>query len=125
MKQLLASAILAAVLLTPLAAEDGEKKPSANVGGVDAPGATITGIVKFSGPQPARKPVTGMLGNAFCTALYLHHWKVCGARSTLGVAFINDNGQRLIRLRSILAGSRELLHGIAMPILCNLKQTDL
>jgi len=68
MKQLLASAILAAVLLTPLAAEDGEKKPSANVGGVDAPGATITGIVKFSGPQPARKPVTGMLGNAFCNA---------------------------------------------------------
>ena len=68
MKQLLGSVILVAALLTPALAGDGEKKPAANVGGVDSPGATITGVVKFSGPLPARKPVNGMLGNAFCNA---------------------------------------------------------
>ena len=66
MKQLLGAVILAASLLRPLTAEDGEKKPSANVGGVDAPGATITGIFKFVGPQPPRKPLDNMLGNAYC-----------------------------------------------------------
>jgi hypothetical protein len=65
MKQLIGTAVLAAVLLSPLAAKDGEKKPSANVGGVDEPGATITGIVKFQGPQPPRKPLK-MAGNDFC-----------------------------------------------------------
>jgi plastocyanin len=68
MKQLLATLVLAAALLTPLAANDGEKKTSANVGGVDSPGATITGVVKFSGPQPPRKPLINMQGNAFCNA---------------------------------------------------------
>jgi plastocyanin len=68
MKQLLGAAILALSLMSPVVAGDGEKKPSANVGGVDAPGATITGIVKFAGPQPPRKPLKDMLGNAFCSA---------------------------------------------------------
>jgi len=67
MKQLLGAAVLAAVLLSPLAAEDGEKKPSANVGGTDEPGATITGIVKFKGPQPPRKQLDNILGNAYCS----------------------------------------------------------
>ena len=67
MKQVLASVVLAAVLLSPLAAEDGEKKAPANVGGVDEPGATITGIVKFKGPQPVRKPLDNILGNAYCS----------------------------------------------------------
>ena len=66
MKQLLGTLVLAAVLFSPLAAKDGEKKPPANIGGVDAPGATITGIVKFSGPQPPRKPIDSILGNAYC-----------------------------------------------------------
>ena len=67
MKQLLGAVILAAVLLTPLAAKDGERKSAANIGGVDSPGATITGIVKFSGPQPPRKTLDNMLGNAYCS----------------------------------------------------------
>jgi plastocyanin len=67
MKQLLGSVILAAVLLSPLAAKDGEKKSAANVGGVEGPGGTVTGIVKFSGPQPPRKTIDNMLGNAFCS----------------------------------------------------------
>ena len=66
MNKVFGAAILAAVLLSPLAAEDGEKKTSANVGGVDEPGATITGIVKFKGPQPVRKPLD-ILGNAYCS----------------------------------------------------------
>ena len=66
MNKVFGAAILAAVLLSPLAAEDGEKKTSANVGGVDEPGATITGIVKFKGPQPPRKPLD-ILGNAYCS----------------------------------------------------------
>lgn len=28
--------------------------------------ATITGLVRFKGPQPARKPLDGVAGNAFC-----------------------------------------------------------
>lgn len=66
MKKLLGALVLAAALLSPLAAKDGEKKPAANVGGVDSPGATITGIVKFVGPQPPVKPLDNMLGNAYC-----------------------------------------------------------
>ena len=89
MKKLLGSVILAAALLSPAVAGppsprleaaatachaealreggDGEKKPPANVGGVDAPGATITGVVKFSGPQPASKTLDNVLGNAYCS----------------------------------------------------------
>ena len=67
MKKFLATLVLAAVLFTPLVAKDGEKKPAANVGGVDSPGATITGIVKFTGPQPPRKALDNMLGNAYCS----------------------------------------------------------
>jgi len=69
MKQLFGAAVLAVVLLSPLAAKegDGEKKPSPSVGGIDEPGATITGIVKFKGPQPARKVMDNILGNAFCS----------------------------------------------------------
>ena len=67
MKQWLWSAVLTAVLLSPLAAGDGEKKRLPNVGGVDDPGAVITGIVKFAGPQPPRKPLDNMLGNAYCS----------------------------------------------------------
>ena len=61
------SVVLAAALLSPAAAGDGEKKRLPNVGGVDAPGAVITGVVKFSGPQPARKPLDNMLGNGYCS----------------------------------------------------------
>ncbi len=68
MKQFLATLVLAAVLFTPLVAKDGEKKPSANIGGVDSPGGTITGIVKFNGPQPPRKALDKMLGNAYCSS---------------------------------------------------------
>lgn len=67
MKHLIGALILAAGLLNPLYAGDGEKKPGANVGGVDESGSgTVTGIVKFSGPKPDRKPLTNMAGNAYC-----------------------------------------------------------
>lgn len=55
----IASAVLGA------APQDGPK-PSLNVGGLDAPGGTIKGIVKFTGPKPEIVPITGILGNAFC-----------------------------------------------------------
>src|SRR5262245_10816686 len=69
MKRLFGAAVLAVVLLSPLAAKegDGEKKPSPNVGGLDEPGATITGIVKFKGPQPVRKSMDTSMGNAACS----------------------------------------------------------
>lgn len=88
MKQWVGAVVLGIVFLSPLAAKppsprlaaaaaachaealreggDGEKKAPANIGGIDAPGATITGIVKFSGPKPERKPINGILGNAYC-----------------------------------------------------------
>jgi plastocyanin len=54
-----------AVLALPLAAQDAPK-PALNVGGTDAPGGTIKGVVKFTGAKPDVVPVTGILGNAFC-----------------------------------------------------------
>jgi hypothetical protein len=67
MKQLISTAVLATVLLlSPALARDGEKKRPPNVGGVEGDGATVTGLVKFSGPQPERKTLDNLLGNAFC-----------------------------------------------------------
>jgi hypothetical protein len=67
MKQAVSAAILSAFLFSPAFGGDGEKKPSPNVGGVAGEGGGIvTGIVKFTGPKPAVKPVNGILGNAFC-----------------------------------------------------------
>src|SRR5579863_6593301 len=66
MKHWLVSGILVALMLPTAAAEGGGVKRSANVGGLDGEGATVTGVVKFSGPQPPRKPISGMSGNAYC-----------------------------------------------------------
>jgi hypothetical protein len=64
----LVKAVLAAVLLvSPAFGGDGEKKPTPNVGGLEAEGGgVVSGIVKFSGAKPAVKPITGILGNAYC-----------------------------------------------------------
>ncbi len=68
MKQLIGALILAAGLLSPLYAGDGDKKPVANSGGLDeSGGGTVTGIVKFSGHRPERKALTGITGNAYCS----------------------------------------------------------
>lgn len=66
MKSLLCSVLLAAVLLSPAAGQEQAKASCANVGGLDGEGGTITGMVKFAGPQPPRKPIEGMAGNAYC-----------------------------------------------------------
>lgn len=69
MKQAVGAAILTLILLSPVFGGDGEKKPPANVGGLEAEGgAIVTGVVKFAGPKPAVKPITGITGNAFCNA---------------------------------------------------------
>ncbi|HZE99441.1 MAG TPA: carboxypeptidase regulatory-like domain-containing protein [Planctomycetota bacterium] len=66
MKQHLGALVLAAGLLSPVFAGDGDKKPCANVGGVEDAGGTVTGLVKFTGKQPERKPLSVMTGNAYC-----------------------------------------------------------
>ena len=69
MKHAVGAAILAAVILSPAYGGDGEKKPTANVGGIDAEGGgVVTGIVKFVGEKPPVKPLANILGNAFCNA---------------------------------------------------------
>jgi hypothetical protein len=70
MKHAVSTAVLAAFLLaSPAFGGDGEKKPAANVGGVDAEGGgVVTGLVKFVGEKPAVKPLSNILGNAFCNA---------------------------------------------------------
>jgi plastocyanin len=56
--------VLALLLLLAPAQEPA--KQVLNVGGVDAPGGTVKGVVKFTGPKPDVVPLTGILGNAFC-----------------------------------------------------------
>jgi hypothetical protein len=68
MKHAVGTALLVAALLSPAFGGDGEKKHP-NVGGVEAEGGGIvTGVVKFTGPKPAVKPISGITGNAFCNA---------------------------------------------------------
>ena len=70
MSKLFGAAVLAVALLSPAWGQDGEKKVSAsvgaNVGGLEESGGTITGVVKFTGKQPERKPLTNITGNAYC-----------------------------------------------------------
>jgi plastocyanin len=67
MKSMTGALVLALFLGTPLASQEGDHKSCANIGGIDeSGGGTVTGIVKFSGPKPARKPLTGLTGNAYC-----------------------------------------------------------
>jgi len=68
MKHLIGALVLAAGMLSPAVAGDGDKKAVPSVGGLDEPGGTVTGVVKFSGKQPERKPLTNMTGNAYCAA---------------------------------------------------------
>jgi hypothetical protein len=69
MKHAVGAAILAAFILSPAYGGDGEKKPTPNVGGVEAEGGgAVTGIVKFVGDKPPVKPLANILGNAFCNA---------------------------------------------------------
>lgn len=62
-------ALVATLLVGNMAqAADEKKGPAANVGGVeDKAGGSVTGVVKFTGAQMARKPVN-MAGNPFCAA---------------------------------------------------------
>jgi len=67
MKSMIGGLILAVCLGTPLSSQEGIPKTCANIGGIDeSGGGTVTGIVKFSGPKPARKALTGLTGNAYC-----------------------------------------------------------
>jgi len=69
MKHAVGAVILAAFILSPAYGGDGEKKPTPNIGGVEAEGGgVVTGIVKFTGVQPPVKPNAAILGNAFCAA---------------------------------------------------------
>jgi plastocyanin len=66
MKTFPVGVFLAALLLSAAAGQEPAKTRCANVGGLDGEGGTITGIVKFAGPQPPRKAIDGMAGNAYC-----------------------------------------------------------
>lgn len=68
MKHAFGAVVLAMGLLSPLLSQESDKRPPANVGGADGEGCgTVTGIVKFKGEQPPRKPITGITGNAYCS----------------------------------------------------------
>jgi len=41
-----------------------------NIGGIDKPGGTITGIVRFKGAKPEAKTLTDIAGNAYCKQCY-------------------------------------------------------
>ena len=67
MRHVIGAALLAAVILSPLTAQEGEKKRPANVGGLEeAGGGTISGLVKFTGDKPPVKPIKDITGNAYC-----------------------------------------------------------
>ena len=66
MRHALGTWILAAAVLTPLSAQEAEKKRLANVGGLETAGATISGLVKFTGDKPPVKPLKDITGNAYC-----------------------------------------------------------
>jgi len=42
-------------------------RPVANIGGLEESGGSVTGIVKFTGKQPERKPLASITGNAYCS----------------------------------------------------------
>jgi plastocyanin len=68
MKHRIGAVLLALAFLAPVSAQEAEKKLLANIGGVDeSGGGTVTGVVKFSGPKPDRKMMTGLNGNAYCS----------------------------------------------------------
>lgn len=56
---------LALAALAVAAAQESKPGPQA-CGGVDQPGGTVQGIVKFTGKKPKRAPVSEVAGNAFC-----------------------------------------------------------
>jgi hypothetical protein len=58
--------VLLAILLTPLSAQEGGKRRPPNEGGLGQEGGTVTGVVKFKGRKPVRKPNEVMLGQAYC-----------------------------------------------------------
>ncbi len=45
---------------------DEPKKPVLNLGGIDEPGGSVAGVVRFAGPKPDVAPINGILGNAYC-----------------------------------------------------------
>jgi plastocyanin len=57
--------ILAALAATAAGAQESKPGPQCS-GGVDQPGGTVAGIVKFSGKLPKRPPIAEVAGNAFC-----------------------------------------------------------
>ena len=61
-----AAVIALAILLAPLAAQEAEKKRLPNEGGLAQEGGVVSGVVKFKGRKPARRPNEGMLGHPFC-----------------------------------------------------------
>jgi plastocyanin len=66
MRHAFSAVLLAAMILSPLAAQEGEKKRPTSVGGLDQAGGTISGIVKFTGDRPPVKPIKDITGNAYC-----------------------------------------------------------
>ncbi|HTL27674.1 MAG TPA: carboxypeptidase regulatory-like domain-containing protein [Tepidisphaeraceae bacterium] len=66
--------LFAFVLLTCVAraADSPTTAPSQNVGGIEGAkdGATISGVVYFTGKKPEQKPLNDIAGNAFCSE---HH----------------------------------------------------
>ncbi len=60
--------VAALIFMLPAPAQEEAKKPRPlNVGGIEgAAGGTVSGIVKFKGKKPARRPVAEVAANPFC-----------------------------------------------------------
>lgn len=87
--------LCACVIAVPSFAEEAAPTPAPtlNVGGVDQPGATIKGVVKFSGRQAKRKPIR-MSADKYCESVHsaenppLSEQYVFGDNDTLQNVFV-------------------------------------
>jgi hypothetical protein len=79
--------LLGGILMAPVAAQEAEKRRSPGEGGTGAGGAVVTGLVKFKGRKPARKPNEPMLGHPYCK-------EACGGKAPLEEKWVfGKNGE--------------------------------
>jgi plastocyanin len=101
-----AAALLLPLLVSAAPGAQEEKKPRAlNVGGVEAAGAgTVAGVVKWKGEKPERKPMTNVLGHAFCK-------EACGGKAPLEEKWVFGKNGEEDTLRNVLVYVSKGLEG--------------